>query len=183
MGRLQPDAWVTRVEDLTPAWLARRGIRTLLVDVDNTLAEWRAWQLPAASVAWIERLRSHGIRVCLLSNSRKPRRVRYLAEVHGLPFVAWAGKPRRRGFRRAIAHLGLASPEGVAMVGDQLFTDIYGARRAGVYAILVEPLSPSEFAGTKLIRKLERWLLPRFGVHPPRLADRTESELEEADEE
>lgn len=180
-GRLRPDAWVAGVHELTPGWLEERGISTLLVDLDNTLAEWRAWRLPAGSVAWIDGLRAEGIRLCLLSNSRRPSRVRHLADLHGLPYVAWAGKPRRGGFRRALAHLGLNSLDGVAMAGDQLFTDIYGARRVGVYAILVEPLSPREFAGTRLLRRYERWLLLRLGMRPPAPSDGPTAEPEEAD--
>ncbi|MBP7559657.1 MAG: YqeG family HAD IIIA-type phosphatase [Armatimonadetes bacterium] len=179
--RLRPDAWVAGVQELTPEWLAERGIDTVLVDLDNTLAEWKAWQLPAGSVSWLDRLRSDGIRVCLLSNSRKPSRVRHLADAHRLPYVAWAGKPRRGGFRRALAHLGAASTDGVAMVGDQLFTDIYGARRAGVYAVLVEPLSPREFAGTKLLRRFERGLLAGRGMRPPASPDRGREGTEDAD--
>lgn len=180
-GRLQPDAWVTGVHELTPEWLEERGITALLVDLDNTLTAWRSRDLPEASIAWLKMLREQGIPVCLVSNSRAPRRVGHIAETHGLPFVAWANKPRGGGFRRALEHLALESTEGVAMVGDQLFTDILGARRAGLYAILVEPLSMREFVGTMLIRRLERWILPRYGLKPPPPLPEVDAEEETED--
>ena len=81
----------------------------------------------------------------------------------------------------ALMVVGLSLIHIFAMVGDQLFTDIYGARRAGVYAVLVEPLSPREFAGTKLLRRFERWLLTRLGMRPPASPDRGREETEDAD--
>jgi len=164
---VRPDARVASVCDMTPEWLAERGIDALLIDLDNTLAPWRARELPQHARAWLDRIRAAGVKVCLLSNSRTPRRVKHVAETIGIPFVAWAGKPRRGGFRRALEVLGKADARGVAMVGDQLLTDVMGAHRAGVFAVLVERMTGAEFIGTRWVRVLERWLLRRYGPPAP----------------
>jgi len=164
---LKPDAHVTSVTVLTPAWLAERGVRALLVDLDNTLAPWRSRD-PAPEVrAWVRSLQSAGVGVCVLSNSRVPRRVAYVAADLGLPHVAWAGKPRRSGFRRALSALGVARPSEAAVVGDQLLTDVVGGNRIGAVTVLVRPVSPREFIGTRCIRPLEQWILRRCGMEAP----------------
>lgn len=164
---LQPDAWIGSVQALTPAWLSARGITALLLDIDNTIALWRSSEIAPVVRAWLDRVRDDGIEICLLSNSRRPTRCKRIAGDLGLPYIAWAGKPRLGGFLRALALLGRGGPAGVAMVGDQLFTDILGGNRAGLCTVFVEALSPREFFGTKLLRPLERWILRRFGLARP----------------
>ena len=75
----------------------------------------------------------------LLSNSRKPRRAEHFATALGIPFLGRAGKPKTGGFLRAMEQMGRAGAQ-TAMVGDQIFTDILGAKRAGILAIMVEPI-------------------------------------------
>lgn len=164
---LRPDAWVRSALDLSPAWLAARGIDALLLDLDNTVVLWRSAEIAEEIRQWLTEIRAAGVAVCILSNSRKPTRCKRIASDLALPYVYWAGKPRAGGFRRALALLGRSGPDGVAMVGDQLFTDILGGNRAGVFTILVEVLSHYEFAGTKSIRPLERWILGRYGLRGP----------------
>lgn len=161
-GLLRPDAFVSSVCEVTPKWLSERKLEAVLVDLDNTITVWRSGVVGQQVREWLADLRGADIPVCIISNSRRPARVRALAADLGLPFIAWAGKPRRRGFRRALAMIGRDSPAGVAMLGDQLFTDVLGARRAQLYAVLVDPLSSYEFVGTRLIRGLESWLVARY---------------------
>lgn len=164
---VRPDARVASVCDMTPEWLAEREIDAVLLDLDNTLAPWRAHELPSHVREWLDKVRAAGVKVCLLSNSRTPRRVRQVAETVGMPFVAWAGKPRRGGFGRALVVLGKTDARGVAMAGDQLLTDVVGAHRSGLYAVLVERMTGAEFIGTRWVRVLERWLLRRYGPPAP----------------
>ena len=123
---------------LTPARLKEHGIRLVLADLDNTLAPYKEAPTPQAA-AWAGELEAHGIQLFLLSNSRKPDRARQMAERLGIPYQGRSGKPRRGGYLRAMARMG-CTPEQTAMVGDQIFTDVLGACRAGVVPLLVEPI-------------------------------------------
>ena len=108
------------------AELYEEGLRGIVFDIDNTLVPPDA---PAdeRSRELVRRLRALGFRICLVSNNRGPR-VQSFAEELGLPFVAKALKPRRYGYRRAM-RIMRTRPEETVSVGDQLFTDIWGANR------------------------------------------------------
>lgn len=123
--------------------LAARGVTLLLADLDNTLAKYGQPDPDPAVAAWKDGLRAAGVELFLLSNSRKPLRAKHYAEVLDIPFLGRAGKPKTAGFRAAMAQMG-RRPDQTAMVGDQIFTDILGAKRAGVLALMVEPI---ELAG------------------------------------
>ena len=125
--------------DISPEALAQRGIRLVLADLDNTLVAYRVTEPPAELAAWKEALEKAGIRLFLLSNSRKPGRAQNFAEKLDIPFQGHSGKPKRAGYLRAMERMG-AKPEETVMVGDQIFTDTLGANNAGVTPLLVEPV-------------------------------------------
>ena len=159
---LKPDLYVPSVLKIPLAELKRRGLRGLILDLDNTIAEWNRPVVDPEMVAWLNGLSGQGLKACLVSNSLH-RRVGPVAKTFGLPAVPRAGKPRRRAFRQAMSLLGLG-PQETAMVGDQLFTDILGGKRLGLYTVLVVPISQREFIGTKVIRRLERMAIRAMGV-------------------
>ena len=84
-----------------------------------------------------------------------------VAESLGIPFISRAQKPRRGGFHRAVFFLGV-KPEETAVIGDQIFTDVLGGNRAGLYTILVVPIARREFVGTKFSRAMEYFVLRRL---------------------
>lgn len=137
--------------------LARRGIRGLILDLDNTLAEYANADVPPRTREWVQEAKARGFRICITSNAR-PARVKAFAESLGVPGIAYAVKPVRRAFRRALKILG-TSPAETAVVGDQLFTDVLGGNRMGMYTVLVNPLSTKELGTTRLMRRLERRVL------------------------
>lgn len=157
---LTPDLIVAHVRDVTPERLAARGIRAVVTDLDNTIVGWHSEEIAGEITAWLAALRASGIAVCIASNTRHFTRLDRLAAQMGIRHVPGnAGKPGVRGMRRALALLQ-TTPEQTAMVGDQLFTDIVAGNRAGLTTILVNPLTPREFIGTRLIsRNLERLVL------------------------
>lgn len=146
------------VLEVTPALLAQHQLQALLVDVDDTLLKAAADSLPPGIRAWFAGLRAAGIPVAILSNGSRQRVARIAADVN-VPALSMAGKPFAWAFRRGLALLGGADPARTGMVGDQLFTDVLGARRAGLTSILVEPLSPGKLPHTRLARRLERMVL------------------------
>jgi HAD superfamily phosphatase (TIGR01668 family) len=156
-GRFHPDHRFATVDEISPAWLRARGITALLVDADDTLVPGDNRPVSAAAVTWVENLKGAGIVVAILSNGT-PGRVTALAERLGVIAFALSGKPFPRAFRRALRSIG-RQPQETAMVGDQLFTDILGARWAGLHTILVTPLTRGRHAHTRAIRRLEAWAL------------------------
>ena len=137
---LIPDSLFSSAYALRGEDLARAGIRLLLADLDNTLARYGAQEPGPELYAWRDELQRSGVTLFLLSNSRKPTRPTKFARALDIPFIGHAGKPKRKSFLRAMEQMG-ATPRETAIVGDQIFTDVWGGRRAGVRTILVRPLA------------------------------------------
>lgn len=134
----------------------KKGIRGVIFDVDNTLVPHGA---PAdeRAVALFERLRGLGYATCLMSNNKEPRVASFAGQVKSR-YIYKAGKPAVKGYRRAMQIMGTAE-DTTLFVGDQLFTDVYGANRTGIYGILVKPIHPKEEIQIVLKRYLERIVL------------------------
>lgn len=136
-----------------------RGYRAVLFDVDNTLVEHDA---PANEKAkqLIRNLQDMGYGVCFVSNNDEAR-VKSFNDIVHATYVYKAGKPSARGYREAMSRLG--TDEGNTLfVGDQIFTDIWGANRAGVYSILVQPIAKHEEIQIVLKRIPEKWVLHSY---------------------
>ncbi|MDH7602825.1 MAG: YqeG family HAD IIIA-type phosphatase [Armatimonadota bacterium] len=153
----RPDESVSRVTDIDLDRLMDKGFKALLLDLDNTLLPWQSMEVPADVRRWVNRAVQLGFRLCIVSNTHNPRRLRQIAAEIGVECVHRALKPRGSGFTIALAKLGCAGSEAV-VVGDQLLTDILGGKLAGMYTILVDPMHPREFVGTKISRLIERFL-------------------------
>ena len=117
--------------------LFRKGYRGLLTDIDNTLVEHGA-PSNAESEAFFSMLHRMGWQTCILSNNHK-RRVAPFAEAVNSFYICDAGKPGTRGYLQGMEQMGTGR-ENTLFLGDQLFTDIYGANRAGIRSILVKPI-------------------------------------------
>ncbi len=150
------------VLDVTAEELKANGIRGVILDLDNTLVLWQQEEMTEEVVAWLESLKAAGLKLCILSNSILSKRSERIAARLGCPNVRMARKPARSGFKRAMEAMGTAAQE-TAIIGDQVFTDIWGGNRAGIYTILVQPIHPREFPYTRFVsRPLERLLLHHF---------------------
>ncbi|MCL6627498.1 YqeG family HAD IIIA-type phosphatase [Alicyclobacillus shizuokensis] len=166
--KLMPDEYVSSVYAIDLDKLRDGGRRLLLSDLDNTLVPWNDEVVPAALAAWYRRVVEAGMDLCIVSNNRGPR-VSEFARQLGARAIPAAKKPRPQAFLAAMASFDVA-PEQTVMVGDQLFTDIRGARRLGIYTILVLPVSHREWWGTRLTRLAERAafkVLERHGLVRP----------------
>lgn len=133
-----------------------KGMKGVIFDIDNTLVPHGA---PAdqRALGLFERLRSLGFETCLLSNNKEPR-VRSFGDQVGSSYIYKGGKPGTGGYERAMEVMG-TSRENTLFVGDQLFTDIWGANRAGLHSILVSPIDPREEIQIVLKRFLEKPVL------------------------
>ncbi len=156
LDRFRPHRLARRLEEVDIADLLARGVQGVILDLDNTLTLWKSTAVTPAVVAWVTRLRAQGLQACVLSNAAGARRVRVVADALGLPWITRAGKPLPRGFRQAMTRMG-TTPETTVAIGDQVFTDVWGGNRLGLYTILLDPTSPHESWFTKLVqRNLER---------------------------
>ena len=136
---LIPDRVLDRYSDVTPQLLESCGVKLLLCDLDYTLAPKSVPKPDGALLAWLENCRQSGVTVMILSNNRSSRRVETFCGELGIDYVGHAGKPSVRGYRQAMDRAGIG-PERTAMLGDKLLTDVLGARRCGVLALMVEPI-------------------------------------------
>ena len=127
------------IYDIDPAALARRGIRLLLADLDNTLVPYGVPEPTEQVREWTAALERHGVTLFVLSNNRHPERPGRFSRALGVPFIGHAGKPKPGSFYKAMEQVGCTVEE-TAIVGDQVFTDILGGRNAGVFTLLVEPI-------------------------------------------
>ena len=135
--------------------LARRGIRLLLCDLDYTLAPKSQPEPDADLRRWLSDVRTAGVEVMILSNNRSPVRVERFCRDLGITYEGHAGKPSVKGFRRAMVRCGV-TPRETAMLGDKLLTDMLGANRSGVLALMVEPRGGAVGAWNKVLHALQR---------------------------
>ena len=163
MKILQPDILLHRVTDITPQLLRELCVRGLVLDVDNTLAMDRA-QAPLPGLEqWIGEMKAGGISLTILSNNSAAR-VSPFAGRLGLPFVSRAAKPLCFGYLRAARSLSLPRRE-VAIVGDQVFTDILGGNLAGLRSILVEPIRLENGWSFRVRRHFETGVIDKSRRH------------------
>lgn len=136
---LIPQGFYPSVTHISPEKLKSKGITLVLADLDNTLVAYKVMSPPDHIVQWKNDLKAEGIDLFILSNSRRPARVTQFAEKLGVPFIGHADKPTRGGFLRALEQMN-RTPAETVMVGDQIFTDIWGANRSGITPLMVFPI-------------------------------------------
>lgn len=158
--KLKPALYLNGFEELTPSFLEKIGVTTLLLDVDNTLSDGHDQPVGDSVKAHLEVLQNCGIRLCVLSNNNEAR-VSDFSKPLGLSYIADANKPQKSGVLRALKQTGAFAAE-TLMVGDQLFTDVWAANRCGVRAALVKPRSGGETRFIRFKRALEKPFLRRF---------------------
>ncbi len=136
--------------------LYQKGIRGILFDIDNTLVPHGS---PAdrQAIELFQKLKKLSIKTCLISNNQIGR-VKSFADSVGAVFIENAHKPSVSGYQKGMEQMG-CTKENTIFIGDQLFTDIYGANRAGIPTILVKPIHPREEIQIVLKRYLERVVL------------------------
>ena len=154
--KLYPTKYLDSSYSIDYEQLYRSGIRGLIYDIANTLVEHG---MPATerAIKLFEQLRSIGFDTCLISNNKEPR-VKPFADAVGSKYVYDAHKPSRKNYIRAMELMGTDTGN-TYFIGDQIFTDVYGANRAGIPSILVKPIHPKEEIQIVLKRKLEKIVL------------------------
>ncbi|NLM39227.1 MAG: YqeG family HAD IIIA-type phosphatase [Firmicutes bacterium] len=160
MQLLVPNEVLASVRDIDIEALKLQNIKGLLIDLDNTLVDWDKSEIEPRLAQWVAEVLRQGMAVCLVSNA-VPKRVKVFSDQLGVPAVSRALKPLPRAFRLGLKKLGL-QPHEAAVVGDQIFTDVLGGNRLGLYTILINPLSTRELRSTSFMRRLEKRMLKRM---------------------
>jgi HAD superfamily phosphatase (TIGR01668 family) len=154
---LRPHAYAPRITHIDPSQLRERGIRGVIVDLDNTLVGFRALVPLEEDARWISRAHTTGLRVVVVTNNGTAWASEVARDL-GVPCIPGARKPLPHGFRRALDVLQVEPHEAI-VIGDQLFTDVLGAHMVGLEVILVEPLVRRDPWNTRPLRWLERVVL------------------------
>ncbi len=138
------------------------GYRAIIFDIDNTLVPHGA---PAdqRAIALFKRLHALGYQTMMLSNNKEPR-VKIFCDAVEAEYIYKAGKPNPANYREAMKRMH-TDEKNTLFVGDQIFTDVWGANKAGIYSILVKPIHPKEEIQIVLKRYLEKVVLFCYKRH------------------
>ena len=159
---LKPKIKLSRVTDISIDILNKYGLKALILDVDNTLSTHHGQVLTDGLTEWLGVMKDAGIKLTVLSNS-KEKRVKPFAEKIGLDYIALGLKPLPFGYLRAKKSLNVKRNE-VAIVGDQIFTDVLGGNAVGVKTILLDPIKLETSKSFKFKRKLERFVYKIYKI-------------------
>lgn len=153
---LSPTLYLQNYQMLTLEVVHKYGIRGILTDLDDTLVIHNSMDVPVELAAWVTLLQENGIGLCIVSNNGR-KRVEPFAQKLGVPFLCNAAKPCVYAFERAYRVLNIRKDDAV-FLGDQLFTDIFAAKRAGIRSVLVDPVGERStwFVRWKRKREIER---------------------------
>lgn len=155
-----PNAYFNKVEEITIEFLQKNKIKALILDIDNTLIDYN--QVMTESVEkWAKDLKGQGVKLYILSNTNKRKKVENVARKLDIPYIFFAKKPLKMGFKKVQKELK-EDFKNIAVVGDQIFTDVIGGNRAKMFTILVEPINEKDFWYTKWKRPIERKIKENF---------------------
>ncbi len=163
-----PDLYIKSIAEIPYEQLKKQGKKALLFDLDNTIIDYDQTKLDVKTIEFLNELEKD-FKVLIISNSYHQRV--YGAIGHHFPFVSFARKPLKSGFKKAMKKLGVKSSETV-MIGDQLMTDVFGGKRVGCYTILVDAVSrKTDKFLTRFNRGIEKHYLRKIQKKAPEKYD------------
>lgn len=166
MGKgFSPDWYFASAFDITPGFLLSNGIKAVVLDIDNTLVTYGDAEPTERVVEWVSSLKSAGIKTAIASNNKKER-VDLFNKKLGVFCTSRSGKPSTKAVRAACAEFSVAPTE-VAVIGDQIFTDVLCANRADAVAILTSPIPYRENLFFRFKRGLEKPIINKFRKKHP----------------
>lgn len=150
---IYPKAYFNNVQEITIGFLLKNKIKALILDVDNTLIDYNK-NLSEDIIEWSKNMQGQGIRMYILTNSNKERKVEKVAKSLEIPYKLFAKKPFKKGFLE-VKNILKIKEENIAVVGDQIFTDIIGGNSCKMFTILVDPIDKKDYWYTAWKRPLE----------------------------
>ncbi len=160
LKKFYPKLSVDKIQDIDLDFLKKNNIMGLILDIDNTLVPQYMKEADENAVKWIERVKETGLKACIVSNASKKRVIIFNERVKLLA-IHRASKPGTKAFKEA-AQLMNINTEQAAVIGDQIFTDIYGGNKAGMYTVLVKPIDKREILIVRIKRLLEMFVLRSY---------------------
>lgn len=157
--RFFPNQYEDKISNIDIEKLMRKGIKGLLIDIDNTLIDYYE-NIEKDTKKWINSAKGKGLQMYLLSNNNK-KRVDKIGKMVGLNGIHYAAKPRRKGILIAMKKMELNNNE-IAIIGDQIFTDVYGGNRLNIYTILVKQINKKDIWITKWKRPIEENIIKKY---------------------
>lgn len=157
---LYPKFYCDKITDITVEMLEKNNIKGLMLDIDNTIIDGDK-NLIDGITEWIEKIKSHNIKCIIVSNTNKLDKVNKVANALEIPYIYFATKPLKRGFKKAKNQLNLEY-ENIASIGDQIFTDVLGANCLKMFSILVNPIGNKEHMLTKIKRPIESLVIKSY---------------------
>lgn len=157
---LYPKLYLNNAREITIEILKKHQLKGLILDVDNTLIDYEKHMLEGTK-EWIANLKNQNIKLCILSNSNHKEKVETVAKTLEIPYIYFAKKPLKNGFKKAKELLKLESQQ-IGVVGDQILTDIIGANRSKMFPILVKPINEKDIFITKIKRPIEELIIKRY---------------------
>ncbi len=158
----RPKIVLTKIEDLDFNYLKKQGIRVLLVDIDNTLVPYYENYPDSKTKKFLALAKDNIFDVILVSNNNK-KRVSEFAKNLGLPYYYFSLKPLSITYRKIMKKFNYQAKE-IAMIGDQLLTDVVGANLLKIYSVLVEPLVEKDGIHTRINRKIEKMIRKKLKI-------------------
>ncbi len=150
---IYPNEYFNKIDKITIEFLQKNKIKALILDMDNTLINVKE-EMPQDVENWAKSLKGQGVKLIIVSNSNKKSKIEKTANKIGIKYVDFAKKPLKGGLKKAMKILG-EKPENIAVVGDQIFTDIIGGNRCKMKTILVDSLESKDFWYTAWKRPIE----------------------------
>lgn len=151
---LYPNAYIKKIEEITIEFIQKNKIKALILDMDNTLID-RKQNLSQSIIDWARDLKGQGTKLYILTNTNRKEKVKKVSDKLGIPYKIFAMKPLKQGFLKVQKELQ-EKPEHIAVVGDQIFTDIIGGNRCKMFTILVEAIEEKDFWYTAWKRPIEK---------------------------
>ena len=158
--KLYPNAYFKKVTDITIEFLNENNIKGLMLDIDNTLMDYDM-NIIEGLEKWHEEMIKNGIKTIIVSNTNKSKKAKLIAEKIDIDYILFAMKPLKRGFKKAKEKLQLEE-KNLAIVGDQIFTDIIGGNICNMFSILVEPIDKKDIFITKIKRPIENLVIKKY---------------------
>lgn len=153
-----PDYRVKSIYDISPKWLKRNGYMKLVVDIDNTFVARDKTLVSPRFHTWVRQLHQLGINIALISNNTGERIDKIIRQTN-LGGVTRAGKPLPVAYKRITEAMGGGK---ILFIGDQLMTDVLGAKWSGHPVIWVESMGGKELWITRMNRKIESFIANRL---------------------
>lgn len=157
---LYPNLYLKNATEITEEILINNNIKGIILDVDNTLLYYDKTMLENVDI-WCKNLKNKGIKFCIVSNSNNREKIKMIASKLDIPYISFGMKPLKIGLNKAKKILKLESPQ-IAVVGDQIFTDVFGANRSKMFSILVEPLETKDIFITRIKRPIEEAIIRKY---------------------